>query len=340
MRESRILRSLPSILFLAVFVAGLSCGERAVAKGLEKINASYASPSASAAPLWIAKDGGFFRKQGLDVKLVLVIGGSRSIQALLSNSVQFAGFAAAPVIRADLRGAHVVFLACVVNRLIFSLTTVPSITKPEQLKGKIIGLTNYGGVIEMMARMALKRVGLNPDRDVQFRALGADPNIVAAMRNNLVQGTVLNPELLVEARRMHFNVMLDLSKTNTEFFQHGVAARRSLIRENRDLAIRFMKGYIQGIAYYKTHPEAVKPIIAKYSKNNDPEYLDTVVRVYGQHLVPKVPVPSLKAMEFVLNNLKQSVPKARSARAEEFIDPSIVNEIERSGFIKSLYPQK
>lgn len=323
----------------SLFFAGailLATAPSTRAQGLTQIWASYPSISGSSATMWIGKEAGVFQKYGIDPHILLIVGGARTVQAFLGNSIQFGEMAGVSLVRADLAGGDLVLLAGVVNKLIYSLVSTPNIKTADELKGKIVGLTNFGGVIELMTKIALKEIKLDPEKDVSYRAVGILQNIIAAMRTGAVQATVLNPELMVVARSLKFNTLIDLSKTPIEFQHLGLATRKSYIATHRDVVERFMKAYLKSIALYKRDPALARKVIAKYTRTNNPKVLNTIIATYGDNLLKKAPYPTVKGLDYILGMLK-GVPGAAHAKGSQFVDTSFIKNLQSSGFIDSLY---
>jgi NitT/TauT family transport system substrate-binding protein len=303
----------------------------------KKVNVAYSSVSGNMAPLWIAHEGGFFRKYGLDAQLVLIEGGSKAAETLGSGDVAFAQMAGAGVIQAALRGSDPVMIAGVVNTLTFQFIVDKQITEPAHLKGKSVGVTRYGSSTDFALRYALDKYGLKPEKEVPILELGTMPALFSALEGKKIQGAMLSSPFTLKARKAGFRLLANLQMLGLEYQHTGIATTRALIKSQPDLARNFMKAYVEGIHYYKTHRKESLAILQKYLKVDDPEALKEIYEDIGLTLVPEKPYPTLKGIRTILIELAARDPAAANARPEQFVDMTFVNELDKSGFIDRLY---
>ena len=309
----------------------------AAEKPLQKINVAYSSISGNIAPLWVTQDRGFFRKYGLDVQSILIESGTTTAQALVAGDISFASVAGPPVIQSSLRGADVVMIASVINTLTFQLFTERGITRPDQFKGKAVGVTRYGSATDFAMRYALDKYGLDPNKEVAVLQLGNQPAQLAALEAGKVQGAMLSMPTSVRAKKLGFPMLADLQMLGLEYQHTSIATSRALLKSKPELARDFMRAYVEGIHYAKTHRRETIDIIAKYLRTDDKEILDDTYDSIIQTLVPEKPYPTLKGIQIILRELGAKDPAARSARPEQFVDTTILKELESSGFIDKLY---
>ena len=329
--KSMMARLLAAIAILLPYLAG------AAEKPLQKINVAYSSISGNIAPLWVTQDRGFFRKYGLDVQSILIESGTTTAQALVAGDISFASVAGPPVIQSSLRGADVVMIASVINTLTFQLFTERGITRPDQFKGKAVGVTRYGSATDFAMRYALDKYGLDANKEVAVLQLGNQPAQLAALEAGKVQGAMLSMPTSVRAKKLGFPMLADLQMLGLEYQHTSIATSRALLKTKPDLARDFMRAYIEGIHYAKTHRRETIDIIAKYLRTDDKEILDDTYDSIIQTLVPEKPYPTLKGIQIILRELGAKDPAARSARPEQFVDTTILKELESSGFIEKLY---
>jgi NitT/TauT family transport system substrate-binding protein len=329
--KSMMARLLAAIAILSPHFAG------AAEKPLQKINVAYSSISGNIAPLWVTQDRGFFRKYGLDVQSILIESGTTTAQALVAGDISFASVAGPPVIQSSLRGADVVMIASVINTLTFQLFTERGITRPDQFKGKAVGVTRYGSATDFAMRYALDKYGLDANKEVAVLQLGNQPAQLAALEAGKVQGAMLSMPTSVRAKKLGFPMLADLQMLGLEYQHTSIATSRALLKTKPDLARDFMRAYIEGIHYAKTHRRETIDIIAKYLRTDDKEILDDTYDSIIQTLVPEKPYPTLKGIQIILRELGAKDPAARSARPEQFVDTTILKELESSGFIEKLY---
>jgi len=309
----------------------------AAEKPLQKINVAYSSLSGNMAPLWVTQDKGFFRKYGLDVQSILIESGTTTAQALVAGDISFASVAGPAVIQSALRGADVVMIAGVINTLTFQLFTERGITRPDQFKGKSVGVTRYGSATDFAMRYALDKYGLDANKEVTILQLGNLPAMLAALEAGKIQGAMLSMPTSVRAKKVGFPMLADLQMLGLEYQHTSIATSRALLKSKPDLARDFMRAYIEGIHYAKTHRREAIEIIAKYLRTDDKDILDETYDSIIATLIPEKPYPTQKGIQIILREIGVKEPAARSARPEQFVDTSILKELESSGFIDKTY---
>ena len=309
----------------------------AAEKSMQKINVAFSSISGNMAPLWVTLDKGFFRKYGMDVQMILIESGTTTAQALVAGDISFATLAGPAVIQSNLRGADTVMIGGIVNTLTFQLYTDKSITRPDQFKNKSVGVTRYGSATDFAMRYALDKYGLLPEKEVTILQLGNVPALLAAMEAGKIQGAMLSAPTSLRAKKMGYPMLADLQMLGLEYQHTSVATTRALLKSKPDLARDFMRAYIEGIHYAKTHRRETLEVLAKYLRTDDKEVLDDTYESIVQTLVPEKPYPTLKGVQIILREFGAKDPAARSAKPEQFVEAGIVKELDGSGFIDRLY---
>jgi NitT/TauT family transport system substrate-binding protein len=327
------------LLGLAMGLLGIDLSSVSVAaeKGLQKVNVAYSSISGNNAPLFVTHERGFFKKYGLDVQVILIESGSTTVQSLLSGEINFAHMAGAAVMQSNLRGADAVMIAGVVNTLIFQLYTEKGINRPDQLKGKAVGVTRFGSSTDFAMRYALERYGLEPGKDVTILQLGNVPAILSALEAGKLQGAMLSPPTTLRAKKAGFPVLADLQMLGLEYQHTGIATTRALIKSKPELVRDFMRAYVEGIHYAKTHRKETLDILAKYLRTDDREVLEETYDNIVLTLVPEKPYPTLKGIQIMLRELGVKDAAARTAKPEQFVDLTFVKDLDGSGFVDRLY---
>jgi NitT/TauT family transport system substrate-binding protein len=311
--------------------------EQSPTPSFDKVRVAYSSISGNMGPLWVTFERNLFRKHGLDVELVFVEGGSRAAETLAAGDVAFAHMAGAGIIQSNLRGSDVVMIAGVINTLTFQLFVSDSVKQPDDLKGKIVAVTRHGSSTDFAMRYTLEKYGLNPESDVKIVELGTMPALVAGLKSAKIHGAMLSAPSTLQAKKSGFPVLADLQMLGLDYQHTGIATTRALAKSRPDLVQKFMKGYIEGIHYYKNHRSESLAILAKYLKTNDNEALSEIYEDVGLKLVPQKPYPTLRGIHIILRELEPKDPKAANARPEQFVDLSFMRELDSSGFIDNLY---
>ena len=299
---------------------------------------SYPSISGAQAVLWIAKETGVFKKNGLDVDLVYIAGGPRSMAALLSGQLQVIGTGGNSLVAANLNGAKdAVLIATTYNTLVFSLMTRGNVKDPKELKGKSLGVTGFGSLSDFTLRTLLKRSGFDPTRDVVIRPMGGYPEILAAMQSGALDGGIISPPINLKAQELGFRELIDAGSIGFEYASTCYGTTRSFIRERRETVAQFTRSLTEAIHRFKTDKAGSLKIIQQYTKTRETAVLEETYRVYAQKYLPRAPYPTLNGVKAILDSFGDSIPAAKSASPETFVDMSFVQELEKSGAIARLY---
>lgn len=304
---------------------------------LEKVRIAYSAISGSQLVGWIANDAGFFRKNGLDAEFIFVEGGPRAVQSIASGEVQFGVVAGAPVIQSHLRGSSVVLVTGFLNTLDYQFIVDKRITRPDQLKGKAVAVSQPGSSSDFAMRYALDKYGLEPGKDVTLIEIGSQPARFSALESGKIQGVMIAVPLTLTAKKMGFNVLADLQMLGLEYQYTAMATTRELIKSRPDLVRNVVKASVEAIHYVKTHRKESIEILRKYMKTDDIEALAETYEATALALIPEKPYPTLRGIQIILQELGTKDPKAKAARPEQFVDMSFVKELDGSGFIDRLY---
>jgi ABC-type nitrate/sulfonate/bicarbonate transport system substrate-binding protein/LysM repeat protein len=330
-----------ALLFFFALTIGMSrnlaAADKAGTVPLQKVMVAYSSISGNNAPLWVTQERGFFKKYGLDVQSVLIESGSTSAQSLIAGDVSFAHMAGAAIMQSNLRGADAVMIAGVINTLTFQLYTDKSISRPDQFKGKTVGVTRFGSSTDFAMRYALEKYGLDPNKDLTILQLGNVPALLAALEAGKIQGAMLSAPTTLRAKKLGYPMLADLQMLGLEYQHTGIATTRSLIKSKPELVRDFMRAYVEGIHYAKTHRRETLEILTKYLRTDDKDILDDTYDSIALNLVPEKPYPTLKGIQIILRELGIKDPNARSAKPEQFVDLTFIKELDSSGFIDRLY---
>jgi NitT/TauT family transport system substrate-binding protein len=287
---------------------------------------------------WIAKEAKIFEKNGLDVEAVLLNGSGRTSQALLSGSLFAASVASPQVMLADLNGADLVNVAHGIGVQASRLMVKPEIRKVDDLKGKKIGISSLGSAGDLLFGYVLRKYGIDTTRDVIWLSVGNTAERLRALYAGSVDAADLSYPVDVQAERKGFRPLLD-AKKEIVYPTASVVTRRKTVKEDRDTVMRFVRSFVEGIAFLKHNKEASKQVLAKYLRSNDPEYLEGAYIIYREDFIA-APYPITKGLDAIYEIVAHRRADIRGHKAEEFVDTSFVAELEKSGFIKKLYEGK
>ncbi len=302
----------------------------------KEIQIVYSSITASQSVAWVAQEAGIYRKYGLNVQLVFISSGSKATSALLAGETPILFSAGSPAISAALGGARVKIIMGLLNVFPYYLVASKGINQVEQLRGKRVAISRFGSSGHAASVYALRKFNLEPGRDVALIQVGGGAERIAAMQSNAVQATLLtSPEELL-AKKMGFRVLADLSQLGIPFLHSSVITRDDVLKQQPDLVANFSKAVLDGISFLKTKPRETLRIFQKYFRTNDMEALRDSYEEYVRQ-IGKLPYADPKAVQTVLQTIGESQPLALKARPEQFIDNSVLQKIERSGFVEKLY---
>ncbi|HEX9077730.1 MAG TPA: ABC transporter substrate-binding protein, partial [Anaerolineae bacterium] len=281
---------------------------------------------------------GLFKKYGLDVTLDYVATSQVLTASMLANEVQIAQLAEDGIITSGLEGADLTILAPSTDHLLFSLYIRPGsgIEKVQDLKGKKVGMTQRNSATDFAARWLISHNGLKPDQDVTLLGMGGVPQILTGLQSGAIDAGVLSPPTTFQADQQGMKELVDYATLDLPFYQSAVVARKSWIKDNPDVVRRFMQAYVEGIAAIKKDKAMAKQVLGKYSKTTDDSVLEQTYKVFVK-ILPNAPIPTSQAIQVGLDEVAATNPKAKTADPNQFFDPSWVTELDKSGFINSLY---
>jgi NitT/TauT family transport system substrate-binding protein len=300
------------------------------------IRVAYSAISGAMSPLWTTQEGAYFRREGLDVELPYIGGGTLLIQSMLGGDVQFAYGPSVPVVNAALRGSDLVFIANTGNTLIFSVMTKPEIKDPADLKNKKIGVTRMGGSADVALDYALKKWGLQRGRDVVVLQTGGLPESLAALRAGVVQAAVLSPPNTLLAKKAGLREIVDIGQLGIIFPNTALSTTRSYLKSNRDVVIRLLRALAEGQYRLRSDREFSMKVLSKYTKTTDPEVLAELYQIYGvRYIGEPIPYVRLEGIDEILKGIESK--EARQAKAADFVDNGPLKDVEQTGFFKKLY---
>lgn len=325
----RSILRLPNVitLFLTITVFPANAQE------LKRIKIGYPAISYNQIHIWTAKEAGLFKKYGLDAELIFFRGGQMATQALVAGDPPIVNIGT--VVQASLQGHDVVLIAASENTYAYSVITVPGISKMEQLRGKRLGVSGFGSASHNAALILLNRFKFEPNKDVTIVVAGPTTDRLAAMAAGSIDATLLTATEVVTAKKRGYSEIYDMLDMGAEIQGNGFATSRAFIKSQRETVKAALKGYVEAVHYIHHNKEATKRITAKYLRNSDPEVLEAAYKGFVK-MVPKKPYPTLKGIQFMLDQFAPKMPQAKDAKPEQFVDLSLLQELEKEGFFTDL----
>ena len=331
--RGRVLLALWSMIFVLIVACAFAA---------DRVRIGLSSFTPINAAVWIAEDKGLFKKYGIDPEVILIGGASAGgVSSLIAGDVQFLAGAGGAVVSADLNGADVVMIASIVNRGVQRVMARSDIKKPEDLRGRRVGVTRLGAASHLVLLMMLRAWGMTA-ADVQTMQIGSSPAMMAALEKGGIDAAVLTEPTFFFAEDQGYRVLADLADMDIYYLHSMIDTTRGYIRTHRDVALRFLRGYIEGIAFFKNNRNESIEVLAKKLRTapSQTKYLERSHALYSSGYFENTPYVSLRGVNTLLEFLGKDNPKARTADPRSFIDNSLVKELDDAGFIKKLYERE
>jgi NitT/TauT family transport system substrate-binding protein len=299
-----------------------------------KLRAAYSAESSWSLATWIALEGGLYRKYGLDVDLVLIRSASTITSALIAGEAPMIQLGGNGTIQAGLQGADTVNILTLVPLIPQSLVVTPDINSAADLRGKRLGVSRFGALSDLVIRRYLRKLGLDPTKDVTIVQIGGIPELVTAMKAGAISGGSISPPALTVAKKAGFRELSDFESLDYKYPAVTIATTRSFIKGNRQTALNFIRGEIEGIYAIRTQKNLAINVLKKYMRINDADVLEDGYR-YAVKFFQARPYPTLDEVRAVLDEYK-SMPQAANAKPEQFLDLSLLQELEKEKFFDKL----
>jgi NitT/TauT family transport system substrate-binding protein len=301
----------------------------------DRINFAYISPNAgSSSVLWIAKDAGIFKKHGLDVNVIYIEGTPKALMSLFAGELQVVAGTGPAVASARVRGADASMIMGFEVYLPYYLIATPAIKTVEDLKGKVGANHSAATSADFAMRLGLRSIGLDPERDVSLRVVGATNLRMIMMQQGQAQFTVISNTEREEAEKLGFKVLADLASKRMPYPHSGVITSQKILREKHDAILRFGRASVEAIHYFKNNKPQSLAILKKYAKT-DLSTLDSAY-AYLKNAIPDMPYPTLEGMKTILAEMGRTRPEVLRYDAATMVDTSIVKAIDEEGFLKKL----
>ena len=305
----------------------------------DKINLIYTARVMSQAYPWMAQDLGLFKKYDLDVPVVFVTPGAPSVAAILSGDSEVAVIGAASITRPWVQGnKDPVFVGEIKSLLTHSIIAKPDIKRPEQLKGKRIGVSRIGSNPHYFAVQALRHFGIE-SREVSYIQAGGAPETLAALVAQGIDAAVLTVPTDAQALKLGYHYVVYGPDLKIAYAATTLITRRSIIAKRGPVIGRFMRAMAETAKIMHTDKDLTFKILGKYLRIDDRALLDASYNVEIKALEPRLALKH-EGIQSTLDEIAPTEPRAKTVKPQEMIDTRYLDEMEKSGFFDQIWGGK
>ena len=302
----------------------------------ERLRLAWAGFSPTNSPIWVIEDRKIMQKLGVTPEIIAINASPTVLQTLLANEIDAASISVTTLTSSRLAGADTVMIVGVVPTFVDHIVSLSNITSVEQLKGKTAGVNRLGSTSDLGLRLALRKLGVDPDKDVKIIPTGGTAERFAALSKGVTQFTIIPEPFLTQAEKLGFRNLYNITDLKIPFWWNGILSREAIIKSKRPLMQKLTRAMVEAIHIIKTEKEYAKGLFKKNLGVSDPEGLERAYKYYA-NVFPEVPYPNPDGVKTMLDDMAAKNPKAAAADPKAYVDMSLVRELEASGFIKQLY---
>lgn len=286
---------------------------------------TYSATNANMLTLWVAKDAGYFDELGLDVRMLLIRGGSLAVQLLITGQSPIGLIGGTSAAYAYMQGnKDVVMISRLQNVMAYTLGAKPEIQKPEDIKGKKLAVSRFGSTSDFVAEYALKHLGLKKT-DVTMIQIGLEGDRLLAMQRGDIALSVFSPTITPVVKKAGMRILLDLEELNVPYLLTGHGTTRSYLQKNRSVVVRFMRASIMAIRRIKNDRPFAEKVLAKYVRSSDEATMHSALESQIR-ILPDVPTPLEDGIKTILEDLGRTAPEAKNIPPAALLDTSVVRE--------------
>jgi ABC-type nitrate/sulfonate/bicarbonate transport system substrate-binding protein len=302
---------------------------------LEKVVVGHSNIRNDIAALWVPKDLGIFRKNGLDVNVVLITGGVRMTQAILSGSAPMGFTGATLVASAVAGGSDAVLMLGITNRLTYDIWAKPEIKRPEDLRGKNLAVSGFGSSSHVASFLMLQHFKLDENKDkITFLVIGDEPTRAQALIAGRIDATIVDPSVSGPLKEKGFSYLGNLQQLGVPFVNNALVSTRKYLKEQPHTAEAVVRSIVEGNAFMlnPANKPKVMGVLAKHLRLEAKEAEKTY-----EDLIPKVerkPYPSMEAVKATIQVMGLKNPKIAALKPDDLVDVSILQKLEQSGFVR------
>jgi len=324
-----LLSLLPSVVIANPYLA--KPGER-----LLSMRVSTCAVSGGFVHLYTALDNGLFEKYGIKLENIFIRGGAQNLTALATDEVQFTYCASDAIIPGMAAGIEVKIVASPLVKLPYVLITRKEVRRPEDLKGKALGIARAGDLSDRLSRAVVKKLGLPVEAVTIHPIGGSQGERYQAMAAGIVHGVIITPPLDVRAKNEGYNIMYRLIDLNLPFIYSSLHTSYKMLREQPNVVQRMVAALADVVYYVEKNPDKAKASIGKAMRTKDAEALQSAYNTYARDILDRTMVVPGKAVAETVELARESGSPVRK-KPEEIYDNRFVFNLEKSGFLKEIW---
>src|SRR5918992_2433620 len=320
-----------------IWVVGLNSiagGNAAESAKLAPLRLAYSAITVNQAIPWISLEAGHFKKHGLDVEFIHA-SSITALQALLAGEVTIVQSATDGAVTSNLSGADSIFMGAILDKPLYSFIVNSKIKTPQDLRGKRVGVTRFGATPDALARATLKMWGLDPSTEVSMIQLNEMGLLVQGLVNGVIDAAPISIPNNIRAKNLGFVELFDMTRIGKTYITGTVVTRKRFIDGQRDLAKRFMRGFLQGMKTYLEDEEFSIKVIQKWTRAKNRDEIKEAYALQAKNML-RIPRTSIDGVRTILEGLDK-MPAAKTADPRRFIDFTLLDELDKEGFLKNLY---
>ena len=322
--------------WLGLLVAIVIVSVTASTNAQEKIRIAWAGASPANAAIWVLQEKKLMQKYGVEPEIISISASPIVLQTLLAGEIDVSAISVTTLVSSRLAGADTVMILGMVRTFVDHILAQQSITSIDQLRGKIGGVNRIGSTSDMGLRFALRKLNIDPEKDTRIITAGGNPERFAALTKGVINFTIMPEPFVYQALQLGFRHLFDIGSLKIPFWWNAVLSREAIVKAKRPLLLKFTRAMIEATHFNKTRKEEAKAIWGKYLRITDQEALERAWQTYTA-AYPDNLLPTPEGVKTLLDDMAPRDAKAAAANPRLFVDPSLVQEVEATGFVKQLY---
>jgi ABC-type nitrate/sulfonate/bicarbonate transport system substrate-binding protein len=305
-----------------------------------KVSFPFTPISGASLPWWIAKESRFYEKHGLDVDMIFVGASPVIIQAMLGGQAGVGAGGGPPLVTNVLQGGDIVQVATTIPYAIQSLIVKADIKTPADLAGKKVGISRLGAIPHYTLQAIVKLYNLQGVNIVQT---GTTTQAITSLSQGLVDGIVTSAPFTFRLMKDGYREFVgpkDFRKAGVEFLIQGLVARKSFAVKNREVVTGMIKATMEGVKQIFVNEKLAKSVLAKYTRQSDPDILDQTYRFALDIFIKDPTVTANSIRPIVQQSAEFNLVDAKAAGSTPltaYYDNSYVEELKRSGWLAELW---